>query len=305
MHRIFITGGAGFIGYTLNKKLLQVGYGICVYDNLFNGRVENVPIQDGAMFVKGDILDGALLNKKLFDFSPDVVIHLAALHFIPYCNSNPLETIKVNIEGTQLVIDASLKSSVRKVLFASSAAVYPISDSALSEDVITEPMDIYGVSKVAGEHIIRIASKGSGIPMVSMRFFNAYGPRETNPHLIPSLVRQLKQGVRKVELGNLEPKRDFIHTDDLTDAIIALIEADFNGYEVFNLGNGTEHSVLEIVGYLQEALGDEIEVVSKEELQRKAERMHLLSDISRIKKATNWHPRKDIKDGLKELLLER
>ncbi|MCL5985012.1 MAG: GDP-mannose 4,6-dehydratase [Actinobacteria bacterium] len=305
MHRIFITGGAGFIGYSLNKKLLQAENDICVYDNLFNGRIENVPVQDGAKFVKGDILDEDLLEKSLKKFKPDIVIHLAALAFIPYCSEHPKETIRINIEGTQIVCDLATKYGASRLFFASTAAVYKVSDVAMSEDMELNPVEIYGLSKMAGEYIVKYASLKSGISMISTRFFNAYGPRETNPYVIPHLMEQLKNGETRIRLGNLEPKRDFIHTEDLTDAIISLINLNVDDHDVFNIGTGREYSVLEIVKYLQDAIGSKFEVIPDERFIRKIDRMHLLSDISKIIKATGWHPKKDLNEGLKELLFEK
>ena len=305
MHRIFITGGAGFIGYNLNKKVLQAGNDICVYDNLFNGRIENVPVQDGAMFVKGDILDEVLLETSLKEFNPDIIIHLAALAFIPYCSEHPRETIRINIEGTQIVCDLAVKYKVSRLFFASTAAVYKVSDEAMREETELNPIEIYGLSKMACEHIVEYTSLKSGISMISLRFFNAYGPKETNPYVIPHLIEQLKNGKTRIRLGNLEPKRDFIHTEDLTDAIISIIDLNVDGYDVFNIGTGREYSVIEIVKYLQDAIGSKIEVISDEKFIRKVDRMHLLSDISKVIKTTGWHPKKDLNEGLRELLFEK
>jgi UDP-glucose 4-epimerase len=141
--------------------------------------------------------------------------------------------------------------------------------------------------------------------MISLRFFNAYGPKETNPYVIPHLIEQLKNGKTRIRLGNLEPKRDFIHTEDLTDAIISIIDLNVDGYDVFNIGTGREYSVIEIVKYLQDAIGSKIEVISDEKFIRKVDRMHLLSDISKVIKTTGWHPKKDLNEGLRELLFEK
>src|SRR5690606_32991928 len=126
---------------------------------------------------------------------------------------------------------------------ASTAAVYPIADGAMAEGHQTGPLDIYGITKLAAERIAGEFCLRTGITTIVGRFFNAFGPNETNPHLIPEVQRQIREGKRTLRLGNLEPKRDFIHTTDMALAMDALLHAGLKGYEVFNIGRGIEYSV--------------------------------------------------------------
>ena len=119
---------------------------------------------------------------------PHWVVHLAAIHFIPYCNQHPFESADINIRGTINVLEAcKAAASLEKVLFASTAAVYPISDTPHVETDAIGPMDIYGLSKVAGERLMNEFHLASGTTTIVCRFFNAFGPNETNPHLIPEI----------------------------------------------------------------------------------------------------------------------
>ncbi len=134
------------------------------------------------------------------------------------------------------------------------------------------------------------------------RFFNAFGPNETNPHLIPAIQEQINNGLRIIKLGNLEPKRDFIHTTDMANAVDMLMQKFNHGIEVFNLGCGIEYSVADIVEAFSRQINEEIRIEIDPLRVRKTERMHLLADISKLKKFTGWEPKISIDEGIKTLI---
>ncbi|OGW16633.1 MAG: hypothetical protein A3G93_16530 [Nitrospinae bacterium RIFCSPLOWO2_12_FULL_45_22] len=303
MKRILVTGGAGFIGSHLVKALVKSNHNVLVVDDLSFGKKEFLPLNGSLKFVQLDITNKILLEEIFLQFKPEIVVHLAAIHFIPYCNAHPVETSKVNIIGTRNILDICRNTIPEMVLYASTAAVYPIRDEANDEESEVNPIDIYGITKLAGEDLCKLFYNETGINTVVMRFFNAYGPNETNAHVIPEIVRQLKSGKRKIELGNLAPKRDYIHVKDKAKAIMALMEKVKNGYQVVNIGSGNEYSVSEILRYCEEILKENIEVVSTKERTRKMERKHLLANINKIKNLTGWSPRVEFKAGLRDLLL--
>jgi UDP-glucose 4-epimerase len=172
----------------------------------------------------------------------------------------------------------------------------------LGESHRPAPLDIYGVTKLAGERICREFYLETGIETLVCRFFNAFGPNETNPHLIPSIERQIKSGSRKINLGNLDPKRDFIHTYDMSEAVVRLMDLSFEKMEIFNLGQGKEYSVLEIINSFERQLGEKLEIVQDQSRIRKVDRSNLLADISKIKLMTGWEPVWTIDQGIKSLL---
>src|SRR5215510_12787904 len=153
--RIFITGGAGFIGSAVTAHLQQLGYEIMIYDNLSFGNRRFLNIPD-SHFAKEDILNMESLRSVLMDFSPHYVVHLAAVHFIPYCNQHPFESANINITGTANILKVcSELPELEKFFFASTAAVYPICDQGITEEIEPAPSDIYGLSKFTGEELCK------------------------------------------------------------------------------------------------------------------------------------------------------
>ena len=296
--RAFIVGGAGFIGSRLARDLIAQGREVVVFDRLSTGRKDLLP--NGAALVQGDILDQAALLDAMRQSRPGVVFHLAALHFIPYCNAHPQETLRVNVEGTENVLRACAEIPPDRVVFASSAAVYGVSDQAYSEDASLEPIDIYGISKVAAEMLVERFHRESDIPCTTVRLFNVYGPNDTVAHLMPELVAQAKRG-GQVELGNLEPRRDYVHVEDVSRAfqLVSQVDGEFG---LFNVGTGVEYSVLELVETLSSITGARLNVQSVESRRRSAERMHLRSDPARLIAKTGWRPRREMREALTEML---
>ena len=298
--RTLVTGGAGFIGSAVIKKLQQEGHEIFVIDNLSFGKREFINIPESHFF-NVDIRDKENIEKAFDVIKPEIVIHLAAVHFIPYCNQHPYESSDINIRGTIHVLNACKEQKVKKLFFASTAAVYPIYDEAVTEKHQTGPLDIYGLSKLTGEHLCNEFHLMTGTPTIICRFFNAFGPNETNPHLIPEIQNQVNSGLRKINLGNLTPKRDFIHTSDMANAVFSLLDKIEKGIDTFNLGRGIEYAVTEIVDAFSEELGEKIEIVVDPTRVRKVERMHLLADVTKLK-STGWEPLIGINEGIKTLI---
>ena len=296
---VLVTGGAGFIGSSLVRRLLQKDYGVVVIDSLIRGSIDNLPTDDRLNFVKGDIRSDSDLDAAMA-FQPNLVVHLAANHFIPYCNEHPSDTIHVNVYGTQNILSAISRSScVRKLVFASTAAVYGPNDNAHVESENMRPIDIYGISKQLGEELVDFFNQQTGIDAINARLFNVVGPRETNPHLVPDILDQLPL-TGPLKLGNLMPKRDYIFADDISDGIISILESNIQSGSI-NIGSGTSYSASDLVELIGEIVKSPIQIDSIPEKQRSGDRPNLCADNTRLRNL-GWTCKNDLRQSLAETL---
>jgi UDP-glucose 4-epimerase len=307
LQHVLLTGGAGFIGSHLVNILLAAKHNVCVVDNLSYGKRRFLP-EDGLnfRFVHGDILDFDMLFKLFGDFRPSLVYHLAAISHIPTCESHPLHALRVNVEGTQSTLKAtSMTTSVQRLVFASSGAVYDFLDEPLAEDSPVVPHDVYGASKVAGEQLVRITVEKTGLQSIVARIFNTVGPRETNAHLVRDILAQVIRGERCIRLGNLKPRRSFIHVKDVAEALFALGKASpVSAYEVLNVGIEQDYSVEEVVALLSELLGYQLQAVREEERVRQIDRPSQKAAIRGIRQRIGWSPKRSLRIALQDMLEE-
>ena len=298
--RIVVTGGAGFIGHHLVRKLLEMGCHVLAIDNFVRGNTRYLPEHERLSVQKIDVRDGKVRG-VVADFAPDTIYHLAANHFIPDCIKDPVGTVGVNLLGTQNLLTIAEDQSVSRFVFASTADVYAASDEKHTEDSPFGSSNIYGVSKVCGESLVRLAGHRIETTQFQVvRLFNVYGPEETNPHVIPDIIVGLKSGGR-LALGDLEPLRDYVYVTDVVDALIRA--GQYRGkVATFNIGTGSPASVRDIVASIERILGRHIEVVTDPAKLRKIDRFRLVGDVSRAYKELEWKPAYSLEEGLRQLL---
>ncbi|MEZ4695545.1 MAG: GDP-mannose 4,6-dehydratase [Rhodothermales bacterium] len=302
MARVFVTGGAGFIGRWVVEKCLADGHEVTVYDNLCVGRLSNLSEFDGRFsFREADILDEDSLSDALAQARPNIVIHLAAHHFIPFCNSHPAETLRVNVEGTEIVCRLAAASGADRLVAASTGACYPGTDGLLHESTPAVPVDIYGLSKHIMESVLDYYHRTTDMSVRVGRLFNTYGPFETNDHLIPHIMDSLRSGP-SVQLGNIYTKRDYIFVKDTAAALYGLSQLDTTDYLIANVGTGVEYSAEDIVKMLGEILGQEIAITVDEARLRPVDKPHQMADIKRLVAATGSAPEYALEDGLRALV---
>jgi UDP-glucose 4-epimerase len=300
---ILVTGGAGFIGRALVQVSLENGCRVAVYDNLSFGRKSNLtPFQDEIIFFEGDIRDEKVLDQAWKAFKPECVIHLAALHFIPYCDAHPKETLEVNVGGTHAVLNACVRWGVRTTVFASTGALYASATHPLNElQDQPAPVDVYGLSKLLGEQICSFFNVNTGLNCRVARFFNAYGPYETNPHLIPHIMESLRKGP-SIELGNLHTKRDYVYVEDMANILFRYSQIDGEKQTIMNIGTGVEYSAEEIVECVADLLGTPIKILSNPKRTRQVDKQHQIADTTKLIELVGYSPKHTLRDGLKKLL---
>ncbi len=300
MTRALVTGGAGFIGHHLCAALLERGAEVTVVDDLSTGRRELLEELGGRVeLVELDVRRQRELAELFRELRPELVFHLAGLHFIPACNADPVATLAINTLGTESVL-AAIKAAggARRLVFSSTAAVYRPDSALCRESDPPGPDDIYGQSKLFAEELIRRASRETGLSAVSARLFNVYGPGETNPHVIPEILEQARAG-DDIRLGNLVPRRDYVYVDDVVSALVRLAEIDVEPPATVNVGTGCDHSVAELVAALGSVVGRPLRAVVDPARVRKTDRPILRGDVAVARRALGWEPRFDLDRGLR------
>ena len=305
MRRALVTGGAGFIGSALVRRLLAEGWAVTVYDKLNPGRRDFLPDDANVELIVADILDETAFAAALESRKPEAVFHLAAIHYIPYCNAHPQEAMRTNVDGTEAVFRLCKAANVPRIVFASSAAVYPSAAGPLHEvRTPPAPLDIYGFTKWFGEELADWMSKDGDTRFAIARLFNVYGPRETSPHLIPALLKQMIEGLNTLKVGNLEPKRDYIYVDDMARGLYELgVLADWGRQEPIraNLGTGQEHSVRDVMTGLAAVSGVDLTLEQDPARMRASDRPNLLADVSTLRSLVGWTPQTEFHAGLEAL----
>ena len=300
--RILVSGGAGFIGSHLVERLVAVGERVSVVDDLSRGRADW--LHPDAELHKIDVRDTDALAHAVAQTAPEVVVHLAALHFIPAVDGAPELAWDVNVNATRVLLGALAQRPPELFLFASTAAVYPDRRGPIAESCQPQPCDLYGRTKLEGERLVGEFGSTTGTHCVIARIFNVIGKRETNPHIVPELVGQLRRGDVPVRLGNLDPRRDYTDVVDVAVALERLLCLQNDGLSTFNLGSGRSVSVGDLVRLCEQALGRTIEVEVEPRRRRTQDRAELVADSHRLRDATGWQPTRSLLHTLAELLTE-
>ena len=296
--RILVTGGAGFVGSHLVELFVDAGDQAVVVDDLSRG--DRAWLHPQAELHELDVRDGAGLRRVLPEIRPDVVVHLAAMHFIPAVDDAPALARDINVGGTLALLDALTLQPPRVLVFASTAAVYPDRHGPIGEWCPPDPIDVYGETKLEGERLLFDWAKEVGVRPIVARIFNVIGKRETNPHVIPEVVSQLRTGSRTVRVGNLAPRRDYTDVRDVAEALRRL--SDTQSHTTFNVGSGHSVSVAEVVQACEDVLGHRVEVKVEQRRLREHDRAELRADATLLRKTTGWQPRWSLKETLAELL---
>jgi UDP-glucose 4-epimerase len=307
LSRVLVTGGAGFIGYRTVNALLAADASaeVAILDNLSVGLPLPAARSRLAMS-QGDIRDRDAVRNLMRDFQPDTIVHLAAVHHIPTCERERAYALEVNVFGTELLLELAEALGVRRFVLASSGAVYEWRDGPLSEfESPLGPSDNYSLAKYSNELQLRFwAARTDGFARVA-RIFNTIGHDDPNGHLIPDIIAQLPAGqtTASIALGNLEPRRDYIHADDTARALAAIArEHGSAGLDVYNVASGKDVSVAELVALLGEVLGIQISVSADPARKRRVDRPSQLAATARIETQLGFRVSKSLRIALEDIV---
>jgi UDP-glucose 4-epimerase len=300
--KVLVTGGAGFIGFHLSKKLLESALDLTIYDDLSNGNMKNVKDLKNPRFVKGDILD---LKKLLSQEKADLIFHLAAQVVVPYSMENPINDFETNAHGTINVLEKARKDDARLV-FSSSAAVYGNPTKLpTAEGYGHHPFSFYGLSKVVGEDYCNMYIEKYGMDITILRFANVYGSRCHG--VINDFLDKLKKNPGKLEIiGTGQQARDFVHVSDVVDGIILAVLSDNAVGQTYNLGFGKTTKIIDLAKMILKIMNlSDKTFITTTGASWKGDIDTIWFDIDKVKKELNWVPKISIEDHLKTLIVER
>ena len=302
--RVLVAGGAGFVGSNLVRELLAIGAEVIVYDNFLHGTRQNLEeLGSTVQVVIGDVLDEYKLYNAFQKFKPRYAFDLVGDTYVPTAYDIPKRFLKVNIEGTMNVLLAAKTANVERILYVSSTEVYGEAKHVpMNEEHPLLPLNTYAVSKLAADRLCVTFHHEHGIPVVIARIYNCYGPRETQPYVIPEIITQLDKGP-VVELGNVRAKRDFTYVTDTARALIATLRSDLPNGDVVNVGSGVSYSVEELVNKIAPMMGHERwEIRTDPRRLRRLDIEHFECDPRKVRSLTGWEPLVGIEDGLQKTI---
>lgn len=299
---VLVTGGAGFLGVPLVRLLRSAGHPVAIVDDGSGGtshRLARFAGDAGVLRHDVDICDGDALADICAAVRPWAVVHLAARHFLPSCESDAAATMRVNVGGTARLVSAWRAHRPRRVVLASTADVYAPSGQRIAEHAPVTPRTAYGRSKLAAEHLVRRAGAADGVRVVVVRPFNLYGAEPTTPHLIPEICAQMASGDR-LRLGDLTTVRDYLYVDDAAAAFTRLLLGQASG--TCNLGTGRGVSGIRLLAMIGELSGRRLTADVDPARLRRKERAHLVADTTRLRRALGDFRPIDIRQGLRRVL---
>ena len=298
--RYLVTGGAGFIGSNTVDELVRRGHSVVVLDDLSSGREDNLAeIRNKITFIKGSITDIEVVRKVMHE--AEYVLHLGARTSVPRSVKDPLDTNKINIEGTLNVLVAAKELKVKRVVFAASSSAYGETPTLpKTEAMQPQPISPYGVTKYVGELYCQTFGRCYGLENVALRYFNIFGPRQdpSSPYsgVLAKFCTAFLEDVQPLVFGDGEQTRDFTYVDNAVQANLLACEAPNASGKVFNVGVGGRVSLNEVLRELAKITGKTL--AAKYEPPRDGDIRDSQADISEARETLGYDPQVSFEEGL-------
>src|SRR5262245_35260529 len=296
---VLVTGGAGFIGSHVAERFAREGFEVRILDDLSTGRAEN--LQPGWKLVRADVRDAAAVDAAVA--GSERVVHLAAFTSVPESFARFSDCARTNVLGTLHVARSCVRHGVRKLVFASSSAVYADAPGrARSEAECPGPSSPYGISKLEGEHLLEAHAELDGLASAALRFFNVYGPRQAANSdyaaAVPIFIERALRGDALTIYGDGRQTRDFVYVADVADAVLRAALSPASG--ALNVGTGVAQQILGLADAVAELAGHH--VPHRFAPSRAGDVRASCADVSRARRLLGWAPTRRLADGLAETL---
>jgi nucleoside-diphosphate-sugar epimerase len=299
--RFVVTGGAGFIGSNTVDELVRRGASVVVLDDLAGGKEENLAeFRNKITFIKGSIIDIEVVRKAMHE--AEYVLHLAARTSVPRSVKDPIETNRINIDGTLNVLVAARDAKVKRIVFAASSSAYGETPTLPKvETMEPQPISPYGVTKYVGELYAQTFGRCYGLENVCLRYFNIFGPRQdpSSPYsgVLAKFCTAFLEDTQPVIFGDGEQTRDFTYVENAVQANLLACEAPSASGKVFNIGVGGRFSLNETVALLNKISGKNLEV--KYDPPRDGDIRDSQADISQAREFLGYDPQVGFEEGLR------
>ena len=297
--KYLVTGCAGFIGSHLTERLLKEDFkvaGIDCFTDYYTRQIKEKNIENALKHENFEFTEEDILDMDTFP-EVDYIFHQAAQAGVRASWGKSFEIYtRSNIEATQRLLEFYKDREIKKFVYASSSSVYGDTELPIREDSLLKPVSPYGVTKLAGENLCYLYYKNYGVPVISLRYFTVYGPRQRPDMAIHKFVQAILKGDKIIVYGDGTQTRDFTYMDDVTEANILAANSMSKG-EVFNIGGGSRISVNELIGLLEVISGNKAKVKYIE--RQKGDVGDTLASITKATKLLKWYPKIRIEEGLK------